>query len=147
MPKYCFVVEVEAPTHSDATTVLDDAVGEAQIRDNDYGFDYNIDWHEFDENKPRTDVIDWAWEEAFDKFGFGDGDGLVMTWDVAAALEHAGYTVECDEWGMHNTVIVSIKKDDKELISKSADLAYDDPRQNLPADIVQLLDNQFPKEK
>ena len=25
---------------------------------------------------------DWTWEEAFDKFGFNDGDGQVMTDDV-----------------------------------------------------------------
>ena len=34
-------------------------------------------------------TIDWSWEEAFDKFGFGDGDGLVMTDTVAAALRRA----------------------------------------------------------
>ena len=24
-------------------------------------------------------VIDWEWEEAFDKFGFGDGDGWIIS--------------------------------------------------------------------
>jgi hypothetical protein len=36
---------------------------------------------------------DWSWDEAFNKFGFGDGDGLVMTNQVADALRAAGYTV------------------------------------------------------
>ena len=26
---------------------------------------------------------EWTWADAFDKFGFGDGDGLVMTSSVA----------------------------------------------------------------
>lgn len=35
----------------------------------------------------------WSWEEAFDKFGFGDGDDLVMTEKVAEALRKNGYEV------------------------------------------------------
>jgi hypothetical protein len=95
---------------------------------------------------PR-EIIDWTWEEAFDKFGFEDGDGLVLTYRVAGALESAGYTVDYDSWGMHNTVILSIKKDDVELIPSDIDLGYDDPRQYLPADIVQHLDDTFNDEE
>jgi hypothetical protein len=51
MPKFHFVVEVEAPTMGNAVLVLDDAVQEAIIRDNNYGFDYSIDWDTFDEDK------------------------------------------------------------------------------------------------
>lgn len=39
----------------------------------------------------------WQWEEAFDKFGFNDGDGQVETWQVADVLSKAGY--ECDVQG------------------------------------------------
>jgi hypothetical protein len=49
----------------------------------------------------------WRWEEAFDKFGFGDGDGQVMTSDVAHVLRAAGYVVASAPWGLHNTTIYS----------------------------------------
>ena len=32
----------------------------------------------------------WTWEEAFDKFGFNDGDGLVMTYEVADFIGELG---------------------------------------------------------
>ena len=31
--------------------------------------------------------IYWEWEDAFDKFGFEDGDGLVMTHKVAEFID------------------------------------------------------------
>ena len=49
--------------------------------------------------------IDWVWEEAFDKFGFGDGDGWNGTGLVAEFIEDKGYEVECDHWGIHNYMI------------------------------------------
>jgi hypothetical protein len=83
---------------------------------------------------------EWTWEEAFDKFGFGDGDGLVMTDSVAGVLIAAGYTVESRQWGLHNVVIISITLDGVEQIPEGAPLGYDDPRGYLPAAIVALLD-------
>src|SRR5690606_11796613 len=50
----------------------------------------------------------WSWEEAFDKFGFGDGDDLVMTEAVADALRRHGYAVTVTQWGMHNAIITEI---------------------------------------
>ena len=47
---------------------------------------------------PR-EVIEWEWEEAFDKFGFGDGDGWNGTDSVAEFIQGKGYEVECDHWG------------------------------------------------
>ena len=44
----------------------------------------------------------WRWEEAFDKFGFGDGDGQVMTHVVEHVLRAAGYVVSSEPWGLHN---------------------------------------------
>lgn len=44
---------------------------------------------------PST-TITWSWTEAFDKFGFDDGDGLVMTWHVADVLNAAGFQVDAD---------------------------------------------------
>lgn len=87
----------------------------------------------------------WSWEEAFEKFGFGDGDEIVMTEAVADALRNQGYTVIAEPWGMHNTVITSIVKDGIEQIPDSASVGYDEPREYLPDDIVRILDEAFPE--
>lgn len=100
---------------------------------------------------PRTQCItchndyDWSWTEAFDKFGFGDGDGQVMTATVADVLEHAGYDVDYEPWGLHNEVITSIKLHDVEQIPLGLiTLGYDDPREYLPPAINTLLDDKLP---
>lgn len=57
---------------------------------------------------PRT-VIEWQWEEAFDKFGFGDGDGPNSTREVAGAIQSKfGYECQLDTWGAHNFMIMSV---------------------------------------
>ena len=86
----------------------------------------------------------WSWEEAFDKFGFNDGDGQIETWRVQAALERAGYSAQEACCGLHNTIIFSIKKDNVELIPEDAEVGYDNPRSYLPAELVELLDREFP---
>lgn len=87
----------------------------------------------------------WHWEEAFSKFGFGDGDGLVMTEYVAAALRQAGYAVITEPWGCHNVTIASIEGDGAELIPfDDINFGYDDPRDYLPAAIIAILDAAFP---
>ncbi len=94
----------------------------------------------------NTDDPYWEWEEAFDKFGFGDGDGVVQTWRVADALEEAGYLVQITPWGMHNTVITSILRGGVELMpigEEGRKIGYDDPRTYLPDAIIELLDEQF----
>ena len=85
---------------------------------------------------------EWTWAEAFDKFGFGDGDGLVMTSAVADILIAAGYAVEIAHWGLHNVIITSIKRDGVEQIPAGTKIGYDDPRSYLPADIAILLDSK-----
>ena len=32
-------------------------------------------------------LVEWCWSEAFDKFGFNDGDGLNFTDEVACFIE------------------------------------------------------------
>lgn len=87
----------------------------------------------------------WDWDEAFYKFGFEDGDGLVMTEHVAAALRTHGYTVDVEPWGCHNVTITSIKtKKLEELIPDGINYGYDDPRDYLPMRIIRLLDKTFP---
>lgn len=87
--------------------------------------------------------VQWSWEEAFDKFGFMDGDGLVETQTVADVLIDAGFEVVVEEWGMHNTVITHIRKEGVEQIPDTAIVGYDDPRVYLPKQIVLLLDKEF----
>mgnify|MGYP000102369262 FL=1 len=89
----------------------------------------------------------WDWTEAFAKFGFGDGDGQGETWQVEDALTEAGYAVTVEQWGLHNTVITSIKGDEAELIpydNPSYRFGYDDPRAFFPEALVKLLDGKFP---
>jgi hypothetical protein len=88
--------------------------------------------------------VRWSWTEAFDKFGFEDGDGLVMTEHVAGTLTIAGYTVETSIWSIHNVIITSIKRDDIELIPEKANLGYDDPLEYLPDDIIAVLNDAYP---
>lgn len=85
----------------------------------------------------------WRWEDAFDKFGFDDGDGLVMTEAVAHVLREAGLTVTTHHWGLHNLVITAIERDGQPLIPLGTALGYADPRGYLPDDIVELLDDEL----
>jgi hypothetical protein len=91
-------------------------------------------------------LYQWLWEEAFDKFGFGDGDGQVETATVVAVLRDAGYQVEWHPWGLHNTVIDSINKNGVERIPEFAEVGYDDPRKYLPKSIIRLLDEKLAPE-
>lgn len=91
----------------------------------------------------------WQWEEAFDKFGFNDGDGQNETAQVEDVLTDAGYEVRTGAWGLHNEVIISIKKDGQELIpfdDPKIAFGYTDAREYLPAEIIALLDEKFPED-
>lgn len=91
-------------------------------------------------------IVRWRWQEAFDKFGYDDGDGHVGTPEVMAVLETAGYRCKAHAWGLHNTVIVSIEgPGGEQLIPKTATIGYDDPRDYLPAAIIGLLDQALPE--
>lgn len=79
----------------------------------------------------------WIWEEAFDKFGFNDGDGQVEAWQVESVLAEAGYEVTVDGWGMHNTVITSLKHDGVELIP------HDDGQDHPFAFVADIAPHQF----
>lgn len=85
----------------------------------------------------------WSWEEAFDKFGFRDGDGQVMTEHVVEVLHEAGYEVENGKSGIHNDTIYSIKLRGVEQIPVGAKVGYDSPRRYLPRRIVRLLDEKL----
>lgn len=86
----------------------------------------------------------WSWEEAFDKFGFNDGDGLVMTDAVIHVLTRHGFVATAVRWGLHNVTITSIETEDgTQLIPEDAKVGYDDPRDYLPERIIDLLDTEF----
>ncbi len=92
-------------------------------------------------------TLHWDWTEAFAKFGFNDGDGQVETWQVEDALTASGYKVTVDRWGVHNTLITSIRQDSVELIPYSDPryrFGYDDPRLYFPGELIALLDQDFP---
>ena len=88
---------------------------------------------------------EWSWEEAFDKFGFGDGDSIIMTGSVAETLRANGCTVAMQRRGDHNLIITRIERGGVSLIPADTDLGYDDPRDYLPHSIVSLLDSEFPE--
>lgn len=86
----------------------------------------------------------WDWEDAFLKFGFGDGDQIVMTEAVADVLRGAGYTVQVMPWGIHNVVIDSILKNGVEqLLMHCIRFGYDSPRDYLPKKLIRLLDRHL----
>lgn len=88
---------------------------------------------------------DWQWEEAFNKFGFGDGGRIVMTETIADALRAAGYAVTVEPWGIHIIVITAIERNGQPIIPDGATIGYDNPRHYLPPEIVKLLDEAFPE--
>lgn len=91
-------------------------------------------------------TIYFDWREAFDKFGFDDGDGWNGT-DLVSDFIEKEFKVktECDGWGCHNYMIMSVKdKDDKELIpEENFSHGYDEPDVWMPKAWVEALDNHF----
>jgi len=117
-------------------------------------------------------IIEWQWEEAFDKFGFSDGDGWNGTHEVEGEIESLGYECETEHWGVHNYMIFDIKKDGKSILFPEKNdtgvdlddwlpeveqrikdrcatrtdvepLGYEPARNYLPDDIIEHLDKVF----
>ena len=95
---------------------------------------------------PR-EVIEWEWEEAFDKFGFGDGDGWNGTDIVADFIESLGYETQRDVWGIHNYVIMDVMVRcgpiQISIIPLKTNINYDNPHDYLPRDLVRELEARF----
>lgn len=90
----------------------------------------------------------WSWDDAFDKFGFDDGNGQVETERVARVLAAAGYEVAIQPWGCHNIIINGIWQNGVSLMPDERSpytLGYDNPRNYLPPEIVALLDKALPE--
>ncbi|MGH1378973.1 MAG: hypothetical protein ACRBB3_09155 [Alphaproteobacteria bacterium] len=91
--------------------------------------------------------IHWEWVEAFSKFGFNDGDGMIGTWLVADILARKGYALNIGKWGVHNIMISSLRKNGTEFMPDALTdyrIGYDNPRTYLPSHIIELLDKSFP---
>jgi hypothetical protein len=85
-----------------------------------------------------------TWEDAFNKFGYEDGDGTVLTWDVVKFLQFLGYTADAETWGIHNCVINTLIAPDGGVdLLEHATVGYDDPREYLPLDLIKQLDEWF----
>ena len=95
---------------------------------------------------PREE-IEWDWEEAFDKFGFGDGDGWNGTEIVADFIESLGYGVVGDQWGIHNYMIMELTVGWGpiyiSILPDHISRGYDNPHGYLPRDLVQQLETKF----
>ncbi len=92
----------------------------------------------------------YHWKDAFSKFGYNDGDGIIKTPLIAQAVENAGYQVKFSRWSPHNTIIYSIKRDGIEYMpNKNPNylIGYDDPQEYLPIDILALLNTEFPESR
>jgi len=102
---------------------------------------------------PKT-IVDWIWEEAFEKFGFGDGDGLNMTDEIAGSIEaeFPELKVRKSDCGLHNYMIFDITNSDDESVylvhplGKNWLIGYDNPRDYLPDYIVTMLDSHYPED-
>ena len=84
-------------------------------------------------------IITWDWQEAFDKFGFGDGDSWNGTDIVENFLNDRGWEVNSGSWGIHNYMIFSLKKGDQKY---SFD-GYENPEEVLPEELVDALNKKF----
>ena len=89
-------------------------------------------------------TVYWEWEEAFNKFGFGDGDGHNFTDEVEDFLIKLGWNVEPESWGIHNYMIMDVTGPNGEKPMAKANIGYDCPRTYLPKELVEQLDEKFP---
>ena len=90
--------------------------------------------------------IEFDWREAFDKFGFHDGDSWNGTDLVSDFLEEQfNVKTECDSWGCHNYMIMAVKdQDGKNLIpEENFSHGYDEPDEWMPKEWVEALDEHF----
>jgi hypothetical protein len=93
-------------------------------------------------------VIPFTWEEAFDKYGFSDGDFAFIGDVVKAEIEAQGYQAEYENIiTSHNTVIGSVVNAEGHNYLHVDDgrwwYSRDDVRRLLPDKLVAHLDAVF----
>ena len=89
--------------------------------------------------------IHWVWDEAFDKFGFDDGDGwngtcLVERFLLDIGCKEIKCDVWCDVWEIHNYMIFQIVDKDGNKYEFNGN---ENPRDILPKYIIEKLNNKF----
>ena len=72
-------------------------------------------------------IITWDWQEAFDKFGFGDGDSWNGTDIVENFLNDRGWEVNS---GLKKTALARFD-------------GYENPEEVLPGELVDALNKKF----
>jgi len=90
-------------------------------------------------------MSDFSWRDAFDKFGFGDGDDANHTDLVADFIRSLGYVVKTENWFLHNYMISQIFDQDNNQLMKEDEIkvGYDDPGDYLPPRLVAALNERF----
>jgi hypothetical protein len=92
---------------------------------------------------PKT-IQEWTWEEAFQKFGFGDGNETIHTDDIVSLLASMGWGYNYAD-SSHNQYIFMLEKGGAVIEFDG----YDDEaaiRAKLPMKLVEALDKEFPAE-
>lgn len=92
-----------------------------------------------------TDITyDWSWTEAFEQHGFGSGNDTIHTPHVTDFLSDMGYIVETTD-SIHNTYIISLQTPTgiELLDADKFEVGFDDPRDQLPEALTDLLDEEF----
>jgi len=91
--------------------------------------------------------IYWEWEEAFDKFGFDDGNGWNGTDIVADFIQIFGYETKRQQWGLHNyfitDLLVRCGPIQISIIPEKVEVGYDNPRDWLPRRLIEDLEMKF----
>jgi hypothetical protein len=86
----------------------------------------------------------WFWQDGFDRHGYGDGDGPIMTDTVVEVLKRAGYAPTVYRDGMHNEYIYQMTGPDAvELVDLEKPYGAE-PETYLPQAVRDLLDAAFP---
>ena len=98
--------------------------------------------NEMAENTEEDDS--YHWQDAFSKFGFGDGWDAEYSYEVKKFLEGKGYEVGMGETGGHNDYIEIIHKDGKEVFKNDRKSNNVGGMFSGNAEITDLLDAKFP---
>jgi hypothetical protein len=92
-----------------------DAVCDLSIMEDNAPYGYCVDCNmrdDHDRNPVRCShhsIIEWTFEDAFHKFGFGDGNSYHnYSQTVGNDIVNLGYVVVMDSWGMYNLTITQI---------------------------------------
>lgn len=90
-----------------------------------------------------TQTYAWQWEEAFQKFGFRDGDDPQHNKEVGDFLKDFGYSYHTSS-GIHNGFICALAHNGVRVELPEDDEDVVDIRAMFPKDVLAALDKAFP---